>query len=81
MDNICPHHSGIQAELKSVCAKLDIRFTEINRRMDKIEDLFMRVGILEKGSNYREGSRHWTDYIITVIIAGAVVLLSKLVHL
>ena len=49
--------------------------------MDKIEDLFMRVGILEKGSNYREGSRHWTDYIITVIIAGAVVVIAKLVHL
>lgn len=26
MTDTCPHHSGIEAELKAICAKMDLRF-------------------------------------------------------
>ena len=116
MTNTCPHHSGMEAELKGLCAKMDLRFTanekeirlakeEMERRLEgmnefraqlsnqantflnrteaqlQIEKVITRIVILEKSVNFREGSRHWSDYILTAVIAGAIVVISKLMHL
>ena len=80
-DPICFHHSGIEKELKAICGKVDLRFGDMNRRVEQLEKLVLRVGILEQGGSYISGGKRWSDYIITVIIAGAIVLLSKLLHL
>ena len=116
MTNTCPHHSGMEAELKGLCAKMDLRFTsnekeirlakeEMDRRLEgmnefraqlsnqagtflsrteaqlQIEKVITRIVLLEKSVNFREGTRHWSDYILTAIIAGAIVVISKLMHL
>lgn len=47
----------------------------------QIEKLITRIVLLEKALNYREGTHHWSDYIITAIIAGSIILLTKLLHL
>ena len=105
----------MEAEVKSLCAKMNLRFEsnekqielakeEMERRLEsmnefrsqltnqantflsrteaqlQIEKVITRIVLLEKGLNFREGSRHWSDYIITAIIAGVVVILSRLVH-
>ena len=116
MTNTCPHHSGIESELKALCAKMNIRFEsnekqielakqEMERRLEgmnefraqlsnqagtflsrteaqlQLEKLITRIVLLEKSVNFREGSRHWSDYILTAVIAGAIVVISKLMHL
>jgi hypothetical protein len=47
----------------------------------QLEKLITRIVLLEKSVNFREGSRHWSDYIRTAGIAGAIVVISKLMHL
>ena len=116
MTNTCPHHSGMEAELKGLCAKMNLRFEsnekqielakqEMERRLEsmnefrsqltnqantflsrteaqlQIEKVITRIVLLEKGLNFREGSRHWSEYIIMVIISGLIVILSKLFHI
>ena len=116
MSNLCPHHSGIESELKALCAKMNLRFEsnekqielakqEMERRLEgmnefraqlsnqagtflsrteaqlQLEKLITRIVLLEKSVNFREGSRHWSDYILTAVIAGAIVIISKLMHL
>ena len=115
MSTICPFHSGMEAEIKGLCAKMNLRFEsnekqielakeEMERRLEsmnefrsqltnqantflsrteaqlQIEKVITRIVLLEKGLNFREGSRHWSDYIITAIIAGGIVLLMRLIH-
>ena len=70
MTNPCPHHSGIEAELKA-----------IERRLELLEKLTLRIGALEIGSGYREGVRHWTDYLVMAVISGIIVLLARMLHL
>ena len=117
----CPNHSGMEAELRKVCALLDerqkqadLRFTfmnesvrvakeEMERRLEgmnefraqlesqaqtfiarpelrlEIEKLIGRILSLEKGTNYREGSKHWSDHIVTVLIAATVMFIAHYV--
>ena len=112
----CPHHSGVIAEQKAICAKLDLRFDasdraiesakqDMERRLEsmnefraqlssqantfisrtelrlEMEKIITRILLLEKSMNFREGSRHWSDYIIMALVSGAIVLLAKMLHL
>ena len=97
MNNVCPHHSGLEASVKSLCAKMNLRFEanekqielakeDMERRLEgmnefraqltaqantflsrpeaqlQIEKLITRIVLLEKGINFREGTRHWTGW-------------------
>jgi len=125
----CAHHSGMVANLDSICRKidqvnkiLDIKFeavqealkvakSEMDRRLDGMNHLYSqlneqraenrdvigilsndvvalkmalaeikpRVTALEKGTNYREGTKQWSDHIVTVIIAMGVMLIAHYV--
>lgn len=115
---VCPHHSGMEAELKKLCALMeekqkqsDLRFEanreaiiqargDMERRLEsmnefraqlsdqaktfvarpelklEIERLIGRLLVLEKAVNYREGSKHWSDHIVTVLIAAGVMVVA-----
>jgi len=107
----CPHHSGVEAEIRAMCHKmemisnaqekaLNVAKNELERRLEgmnefrdkldeqantfvgktesklEVEKLITRIVLLEKIVNYREGSKHWSDHIVTVIIAFAVMVLA-----
>jgi lipid II:glycine glycyltransferase (peptidoglycan interpeptide bridge formation enzyme) len=44
------------------------------------EKLDLKLAPLLSQQNFREGSMKWTDHILTVIIAAAVMLVFKLLH-
>ena len=116
MNTPCPHHSGVEAELKALCTKLDLRFNasdkaidaakeDMERRLEgmnefraqlssqantfisrtelrlEMEKIITRILLLEKSMNFREGSRHWSEYLLMAGISGAIVLLAKMLHL
>jgi hypothetical protein len=105
----CPHHSGIEAELRGICAKMELRFKgldkeidtakrEMDRRLEgmnefraqldrqakdfigrtemklEIERLVTRIVSLEKAVNYGQGSKYWSNHILTVFITAVVML-------
>ena len=111
----CPHHSGVIAEQRAICNKLDLRFDasdraiasarqDMERRMGEMnefrgqlsaqantfisrtelrlemEKVITRILLLEKSMNFREGSRHWSEYLLMAGISGAIVLLAKMLH-
>jgi hypothetical protein len=47
----------------------------------QIEKVITRIVVLEKSVNFREGSRHWSEYLIMALISGVVVVLARMVHL
>ena len=45
----CPHHSGIEADLKKICLLLDEREKSVNFRFDMMEkDVILAKGIADK---------------------------------
>jgi hypothetical protein len=77
----CPFHSGIEAEIRAICGKQEIQHNELNRRLELLERMTLRVDLLEKGAGFTAGSSRWSDYIITVLISALMVLIFKLLHL
>jgi len=104
METPCIHHSGIEAQLKALCTKMELQMdmieksinvakNEMDRRLEGMNEfrnqlssqaqtfiskreveLIMekidgRIGYLEKRGNVTEGSKVWSNHIITVLIS------------
>jgi len=104
METPCIHHSGIEAQLKALCIKIELQMdmieksinvakNEMDRRLEGMNEfrnqlssqaqtfiskreveLIMekidgRIGYLEKRGNVTEGSKVWSNHIITVLIS------------
>jgi len=104
METPCMYHSGIEAQLKALCIKIELQMdmieksinvakNEMDRRLEGMNEfrnqlssqaqtfiskreveLIMekidgRIGYLEKRGNVTEGSKVWSNHIITVLIS------------
>ena len=47
---------------------------EMDRRMEKVDEIYLKVMTLESNSQLSKGAKKWEDHIVTVLIGAAVLL-------